>query len=198
MRLAIADPPYPPRVYDRPDLAGGARRTVIRSRARRWYGDQGPTDRSSGNVADFHPDAATWDTPEAHHELIKHLDSEFDGWALATTLDGAEWYHPLPAGTRHMVWHKPNSMPNGSRLASSCELVLVYVPHGRRLREAGRQLPDFLVAAPPNARFAGAKPTAWTRWVLDALDYRPEEDQLVDLFPGSGAIAAAAAQGVLL
>lgn len=197
-RLAIADQPYPPRVYDRPDLAGGARRTLIRSRARRWYGDQGPTDKSSGEVADFHPDAAVWDTLEAHQQLIEHLHAEFEGWALATALDGAEWYHPLPAGTRHMVWHKPNSMPNGSRLASSCELVLVYIPHGRRLRGPGRQMPDLLIAPPPNARFAGAKPVSWTRWVLDALGYDPDIDDLVDLFPGSGLVAAAAAQGVLL
>jgi hypothetical protein len=198
MKLAIADPPYPPRVYDRPDAAGGALRRVIRSRARRWYGDQGPSPRSSGNVADFHPDAAYWDTPEAHRALIERLHAEFDGWALATTLDGADWYHPLPPGTRHMVWHKPNSMPNGSRLASSCELVLVYIPHGRRLRAAGRQMSDLLVAAPPNASFAGAKPASWTRWVLDALGYDPDVDELHDLFPGSGMVAAAAAQGVLL
>lgn len=198
MRLAIADPPYPPRVYDHPDLAGGARRRVIRSRARRWYGDQGPTDRSSGRVADFHPKAGDWDTPEAHRELIERLHADFDGWALATTLDGAEWYHPLPPGTRHMVWHKPNSMPNGSRLASSCELVLVYIPHGRRRRAPGQQLSDLLVAAPPNARFAGAKPAVWTRWVLDVLGYDPDTDELVDLFPGSGAVTAAASQGVLL
>lgn len=46
--------------------------------------------------------------------------------------------------------------------------------------------------------FPGAKPAAWTRWVLDALGYDPETDELVDLFPGSGSITAAATQGVLL
>lgn len=47
-------------------------------------------------------------------------------------------------------------------------------------------------------KLAGAKPAAWTRWVLDCLDYDPEVDELHDLFPGSGMVAAAAAQGVLL
>lgn len=194
MRLAIADPPYPPRVYDRPDLADGGNRTVARSRSRRWYGDQA----GAGRAADYHPEAARWDTPEAHQDLLARLVGSYDGWALATTLDGAEWYAPLPAGTRHLVWHKPNAIPNGSRLASSCELVLVYVPHGRRRREVGRQVSDLLVAAPPNTDFAGAKPREWTRWVLDALGYDPEADELTDVFPGSGAVAAEVAQGVLL
>jgi hypothetical protein len=46
--------------------------------------------------------------------------------------------------------------------------------------------------------FAGAKPRAWTRWVLDMLGYDPDEDTVDDLFHGSGAVAAEIAQGVLL
>lgn len=194
MRLAIADPPYPPRVYDRPDLADGGRRTVTRSRSRRWYGDQA----LHGTGADYHPEAADWDTREAHQDLLARLHGSYDGWALATTLDGADWYSPIPAGTRHMVWHKQRAIPNGSNVASSCELVLLYVPHGRRRLTAGHQVPDLLSCAPPNGGFAGAKPPAWTRWVLDALGYDPDTDELHDVFPGSGAVSAAAAQGVLL
>jgi hypothetical protein len=49
------------------------------------------------------------------------------------------------------------------------------------------------------AGFVGAKPPAWTRWVLDALGYDPERDEVVDLFNGSGAVAGALAEaaGVL-
>lgn len=193
VRLCIADPPYPPRVYDRRDVAAGAR-TVHRSRSRRWYGDQA----TPGTAADFHPEAGLWDTPEAHRDLIAHLAANFDGWAIATTLDGAEWYAPTPAGTRHLVWHKTNAMPNGSRIHSSCELVLAYTPHGRRRLAPAYIVPDLLSAAGPRQGFAGAKPPAWTRWVLDALAYDPDQDELVDMFPGSGAVSAAAAQGVLL
>jgi hypothetical protein len=44
----------------------------------------------------------------------------------------------------------------------------------------------------------GAKPQAWTRWVLDMLGYNPETDTVDDLFPGSGAIQKELNQGVLL
>jgi hypothetical protein len=44
----------------------------------------------------------------------------------------------------------------------------------------------------------GAKPRAWTRWVLDMLGYDPESDTVDDLFPGSGAVSNELAQGVLL
>lgn len=194
MRLAIADPPYPPRISDRADLAGGRRRSTSRSRARRWYGDQA----APRTAADFHSAAAEWDDPARHRALLEQLEDEYDGWALATTLDGAAFYGDLPAGARHMVWHKTRAMPNGSHIASSCELVIVYTPHGRRRIAAGSQVPDLLTCAPPGAGFAGAKPPAWTRWVLDALRFDPDVDELHDLFPGSGAVAAAAAQGVLL
>lgn len=66
------------------------------------------------------------------------------------------------------------------------------------LRTYMPQVPDVLRAAPPGAGFAGAKPERWTRWVLDALGYDPTTDELEDLFPGSGAVARAAAQDVLL
>lgn len=194
MKLAIADPPYPPRTTDRADLAGGKRRPSTRSRARRWYGDQG----TESAAADFHPEAAHWDTPEAHRDLLTHLHDNYDGWAIATTLDGLDFYRPVPAGTRHLVWHKTRALPNGSRIASSCEAVLIYVPPARRGPRHGPRVSDLLIAAAPSTGFAGAKPRAWTRWVLDALGYDPEQDTLHDLFPGSGAVAAAAAQGVLL
>lgn len=43
--------------------------------------------------------------------------------------------------------------------------------------------------------FIGAKPQAWVEWVLDALGYDPTADTVDDLFPGSGAVGAALAQG---
>jgi len=40
--------------------------------------------------------------------------------------------------------------------------------------------------------FLGSKPPAWTRWVLGLLGYDPATDELTDLFPGSGLVAAVA------
>ena len=65
-------------------------------------------------------------------------------------------------------------------------------------RLMGGQIPDLLTCPSPRVGFAGAKPPQWTRWVLDMLGYDAETDVVTDVFPGSGMVAAAIAQGVLL
>ncbi|MFF2631977.1 hypothetical protein ACFVR6_03750 [Microbacterium sp. NPDC058021] len=94
------------------------------------------------------------------------------------------------------VWHRPNAMPGGGRLVERWEAVIVYVPEDRRNRDRAR-VSNVLTASAPSARngrrsFVGSKPAAWTRWVLDALGYDPATDTLDDIFPGSGAVSAAA------
>jgi len=195
MRLCIADPPYPPMFAERRDDPEGPVRLTMRSRARRWYGD-GPRSASDAAAADFHPEAGAWDDLTTHRQLLLQLVEDFDGWAIATTQDGLGAYHPLPVSARVMVWHKPNGIPGGGRILSRWEPVILYVPEGRRDRD-GERVADVLTANPPARGFAGAKPAAWTRWVLAALGYQPDQDTLVDLFPGSGAVAAAA-DGLLL
>lgn len=192
-RLAIADPPYPPRLSERRDLAGGASRTVSRSRSRRWYGDQ---TKGGHRPADFHPAAAEWDNPARHRQLLDDLVCDYDGWAIATTPDGIAAYGPLPVGCELLAWVKPNAMPGGTLIRSSWEAVIVSTPYARR---NGRgQVPSHLIMSKRNAGFAGSKPPEWTRWVLDALGYDQERDTVEDMFPGSGAVASALAQGVLL
>jgi hypothetical protein len=204
VRLAIADPPYPVQRSERYDTATGAPRVTVRSRARRWYGD-GPRGQNDTAPADFHPDAGEWDDPARHRSLLLELMDGWDGWAIATTPDGLEAYAPLPVPARILVWHKTRSTPTGHRISSSWEPVILYPPKQRRARTAaagagvyGRQIPDVLTAAPLNGGFPGAKPPSWTRWVLDALGYQQDTDTLDDLFPGSGAVTSAAADGVLL
>lgn len=181
MRLAIADPPYPPFVG-----AGGRK-----NRASRWYGtgQRSRTDRP----ADQHPDAAEWDDPARHRQLLVELVEQYDGWAIATSPDGLAAYGPLPAAARIMAWVKPNAAPGSHRLRSLWEPVILYPPHGRRSNRGGiGMVPDVLTAPAPRRGFPGAKPPEWTRWVLEALSYDPETDEVVDLFPGSGAVRAVA------
>lgn len=191
MRLAIADPPYPPLFGERFDTADGRPRLTERSRALRWYGD-GTRGHTDSPPADFHEDAGVWDDLTAHRQLLLTLVEDFDGWAIATTPDGLGAYHPLPVSARIMSWVRPNAMPGGQRLLSRWEPVIVFPPVGRRARTEGARVDDVLIEGAPRREFAGAKPAAWTRWVLDALGYDPAVDELVDLFPGSGAVAAAA------
>lgn len=202
MRLAIADPPYPPQISERHDTASGVPRIVMRSRARRYYGD-GSQDQKRFK-ADHHDDAGVWDTPEAHRALLEQVDAEYDGWAIATSLDGIGWYGTLPPGTRTLIWRKLTSTRGGGRVALTMEAVLVRPHHTRRgaprrgLPDGRKQVSDFLQCEPPaKARFAGAKPPAWTRWVLDALGHQ-DGDVVDDLFPGSGYVQTEITQGVLL
>lgn len=187
MRLAIADPPYPPIFSERFDSASGDPRIVTRSRAVRWYGDP---NASATAAADYNPDAGRWDDITEHRRLMLDLIDQYDGWAIATTPDGLEAYRPLPIAARVMAWVRPNGMPGGGRLMSRWEPVIVFVPESRRAR--GVKVSDVLIASSPRIGFAGAKPAEWTRWVLDALGYAPGADELVDVFPGSGSVAAAA------
>lgn len=186
MRLAIADPPYPPRFTERRDLAGGAARVTVRSRARRWYGD---AFRGGHRAADLHPQASEWDAPARHRRLLDDLVRDYDGWAIATTPDGLDHYRPLPIGCEVLAWVKPNGLPGGGRIRGTWEAVIVFIPYERR-RGRGA-VPAHLVASHRPVGFAGNKPEAWTHWVLDALGYDPEDDTVADLFPGSGAVQRA-------
>lgn len=194
MRLAIADPPYPPMFGVRFDLP--APRVTVRSRANRWYGSG--AGMSGPAPADYHADASKWDALTAHRQLLEHLVAEYDGWVIATTPDGLGAYHPLPIEADVLAWVNTRAMPGGSRIHGMWEAVIAYVPRERRARGAGMRIPNVLTTSSPNLGFAGAKPPAWTRWVLDVLGYDPDTDELTDLFPGSGAVTAAAAQHTLL
>lgn len=181
MRLAIADPPY-------------------LGRAALWYGGkgrskQGSTGRTCGRdelAAEYHPDAARWDSPAEHTRLMARLEADWDGWAMASSAKTL----PLIAGgiperARIAVWHVTNAIPDGARVHSKWEAVIVRVPDQRRARSTGTTVPDVLTAAHPKSGFVGSKPPAWTSWVLDMLGAQPD-DQIDDIFPGSGAVTAAA------
>lgn len=176
MRLAIADPPYPP------FNGSGGRKT----RASRWYGtkQRSKTDRP----ADVHPAAADWDDPASHRALLEQL-MEFDGWAIATSPDGLAAYGPLPSACRIAAWVKPGAQPGAHRLLSYWEPIIIYPPKGRRSNRGVGAIPD-VVTARYRGGFIGAKPEAWTHFVLDALTFT-EGDEVVDLFSGSGAVARA-------
>jgi len=179
LRFAIADPPY-------------------LGRAHRWYGEGGRGSGGGLHRPDAHPEAAVWDDPARHVQLVADLVAGFDGWAIAAAPDSLTTYLPhLPDGTRVMVWHRRNAVPSGNRVRSCWEPVMVYTPPERRRYGTGPSTTDVLDAAAPHRVFAGAKPPKWTRWVLDAMGHT-DTDELVDMFAGSGMVSAAAAQGVLL
>ncbi len=191
MRLAIADPPYPPirAAHPRND----------KPRASFWYGDSSPTSGTNMPRADHHGSAREWDDPARHRALLEQLESDYDAWAIVTAHDGLDAYGERPRGSRVMVWHRTNGGVGAAYIRNCYELVIVRPHQTRRSsRLMGRQVPDVLTCPSPRYGFAGSKPPEWTRWVLDALGYDADTDTVDDLFPGSGSVAAAVAQGVLL
>lgn len=178
VKIAIADPPY-------------------LGRAARWYGPGGRGSGSGRHRPDEHAGAAEWDNPARHTRLVLDLQRDFDAWAIAAAPASLPVYLAAAPEARVMVWHRRNAPPSGARFRSCWEPVLISTP--RTGRGSGVPGSDVLDLPGMRAGFVGAKPPAWTRWVLDALGYDPATDEVVDLFNGSGAVGAALveAAGVL-
>jgi hypothetical protein len=180
VKLAIADPPYPPFIG-----SGGSK-----NRASRWYGtgQRSVTDRP----ADYHPEAHEWDDPARYRALLEELAATYDGWAIATSPDGLSAYGALPPACRVMAWIKPNAQPGSHRLRSLWEAVILYPPSGRRSNRGGvGAIADVLTENIGRGEFRGRKPERWTHWILDAMLYDPAEDDVFDVFSGSGAVTDA-------
>jgi hypothetical protein len=175
MRMAIADPPY---------LGRGIR----------WYGGGRGHFKTEGTRADEHPEAAEWDVPERHQQLVADLMSEYEGWAIAASADSLPVYLAVTSpDVRVAIWHRPNAMPSGSRITNAWEPLLFRTPPSLRGRDTAPGCQDVLVeGVNVKAGFLGHKPAKWTRWVLALLGYDSGRDELFDLFPGSGAVTAAA------
>lgn len=193
MRLAIADPPY-------------------LGRANIWYGDgmkksqlskrDGGRSNCGTRPADNNPNAKDWDDPTRHEEMVIQLIDNYDGWVIAMAHDNLRDYLtfvPRNVPVRIAIWTKTQPMPSGSRLMNVYEPCIVHIPAGRRDSEgSGQSVADSVRIPRINNGFAGAKPPAWTRWCLDMMGYDAELDTVDDLFPGSGAVSAELAQGVLV
>lgn len=157
MRFAYADPPY----Y----LQG-----------KRLYGQH-------------HEDAAVWDTKEAHIELVARLCDEYpDGWALSCNPADLRWlYSETPEKTRVCVYAKTfHQIRNKVSVQYAWEPLLLF--GGRPQVEQRVMCRDWApIAAIPKVRgLVGAKPVKFCEWVLDLLNFDPRQDEIDDLFPGTG------------
>ncbi len=138
-----------------------------------------------------------------HAELIARLESEFsDGWALSASQNSLRELLPMcPPGVRVAAWVKPFwGYKPGVSPGYAWEPV-IYVGGRRRARMDMSGVKDWLSCNPsmggthgahtaPAYKVLGQKPDAFCRWVFDLLNVGPG-DELVDLFPGSGAVSMA-------
>jgi hypothetical protein len=134
-----------------------------------------------------HPDAAKWDSVEAHRDLLWKLDNEYDGWAYSLSSPSLKHILPeAPPSARIASWVKPfAAYKKNVRIAYTWEPVL-FVP-GRDRSKDGAPVGRDHLSEPITLKkgLTGAKPEAFCRWILELLGF-VRGDSLDDLFPGTG------------
>lgn len=132
-----------------------------------------------------------------HAALVARLEGEFpDGWALSTSVPALGYVLSLcPAPERASelrvcVWRRQPVPRPPARVMWSWEPVIVRTPNWRQ-RHRKDFVADTLVAQHrpgfQTGDITGQKPPAFCHWLFDLLGLGPD-DELVDLFPGSGAV----------
>lgn len=127
-----------------------------------------------------------------HGELVRRLCDEFpDGWALSTSSVALRDVLALcPPDVRVMAWVKPfaSFKPNVNP-AYAWEPVIV---RGGRPRGREQITVRDWVSEPITLQrgLTGVKPDAFCFWLFMVLNTEPD-DELDDLFPGSGAVTDA-------
>lgn len=163
MRVAYADPPYP----------------------------------GCAHLYKDHPDYAG---EVDHYELAEKLLA-YDGWLLHTSstaladvlwyIDGAHLEHEVEPSHRIMAWVKPfAAFKKNVSVAYAWEPVIVKACRKPVVTPA-MVMRDWISEPIALQRgLTGAKPEAVCRWAFHVLGMEPD-DELVDLFPGTGAVTDA-------
>lgn len=129
-----------------------------------------------------------------HLQLLKDL-AEYDGWILHTSSvalpEVLGYASVLGLEFRVMAWVKPfAAFKRNVPVAFAWEPVLVH--EVRKPVVSGRLVMRDWIAEPMTMErgLVGAKPEAVCRWLFEVVGAEPG-DELVDLFPGSGAVSRA-------
>lgn len=159
-------------------------------RARIGYAD--PPYPGCAHLYRDHPDYAG---EVDHAALIRRLEDEFNGWVLhtAATPFAMALIAPLVAktGARWMAWTKPfAAFKRNVSVAYAWEPVIVKA--ARKPVVSKRLVMRDWVSESITLRrgLTGAKPEAVCHWAFEMVGARPDDD-LVDLFPGTGAVTRA-------
>ena len=130
-----------------------------------------------------------------HAELIDQMHHEYDGWVLhaAATAKSMTVLAPLveATGARWMAWVKGfAAFKRNVSVAYAWEPVIV--KPARKPVVSKRLVMRDWVESPITLRrgLTGAKPEKVCHWAFEMVGARPD-DELLDLFPGTGAVMAA-------
>ena len=148
----------------------------------------GEAERLYGHL---HDEAAEYDRPEKHAELIERLERDFDGWGLSLHVPSLRTILPMcPDDARVCAWVKPfASFKPSVRQAYAWEPVIV-----KPLRRLGRQrrtVTDYVSANISMQKgLPGAKPAQFCHWLFEFAGLDPD-DEFVDVFSGTGGVMRA-------
>jgi hypothetical protein len=156
------------------------------------YADPPYPGQSAKHYAD-HPDYAGEVNQRA---LLRQLADEYDGWVLHTASTTLGYMLGLAAEQgitdfRVMAWVKPfAAFKRNVSVAYAWEPVLVK-PVRKPVVSDRIVMRDWLAESITLQRgLTGAKPEKVCRWLFEVAGLDPD-DELVDLFPGSGAVTRA-------
>lgn len=141
--------------------------------------------------SDLHPESEIWNDPETHRLLIERLYDEFDSWALSLHTPSLQtMLNFCKSDIRIGAWVKPfASFKPGVTRAYAWEPILFHFSRKRPKDIATWR--DFIQCPITLKRgFIGAKPELVCFWIFDGLGLT-EDDEFVDLFPGSFAVTEA-------
>lgn len=129
-----------------------------------------------------------------HESLIAELRTYHDGWALSTSSTALREIWNLCPEARVAVWTKGFAAFKNQRITFAWEPVL-YVADSKRNGRTAYLVRDWVAAMPPvfvgkGDGVHGQKPDGFSFWLFDLLGMTAD-DELVDLFPGSGAVKTA-------
>lgn len=127
-----------------------------------------------------------------HGELLQILEQDFDGWVLHTSSVALRDVLPLcPESARVMAWVKPfAAFKRNVSVAYAWEPVIVKA--ARKPEVTGRMVMRDFISEPITLQrgLVGAKPQIVCMWAFEVVGAH-RLDELVDLFPGTGAVARA-------
>ena len=128
-----------------------------------------------------------------HRKLIDGLEDNFDCWTLSTASTTLRDILPLcPPEIRICAWVKPFA-------ATPPNIMPFYAWEPIILKPAERKgkhkyfVRDWVMASPPiyhkktKSNCHGQKPQEFCKWLFEIMELTPE-DELTDMFPGSGVV----------
>ena len=128
-----------------------------------------------------------------HLELLRNLNSDYDGWALSCSSPSLKEILTLPTcpdNVRIGAWVKPFCIykPNVNPAYAWEPVLFIPARNGTRDEDTKRDWVSSVITLKKG--LVGVKPETFSMWLFDILGLR-DEDEFCDLFPGTGAVTKA-------